>query len=208
VAAVLVVAERRRRLVGSSLTNWTRSRRWWTVLVKYTVHEVGEFEGQEASEVFSLLGWRYYVIIFCDYGCSGLPPIFLITSRAVFIMQNFVQVSLNYSERHSVSPRAFCPLIFGLHFVRGVMSRGIFAANILCDNMSKDILSVCHPSSGAILPISCNIARKSTGWRKKTGQIANILKIPWPNCVEIGELLQYYMLNTVVNFFFKNFIAT
>ena len=37
--------------------------------------------------------------------------------------------------------------------------------------------------------------------------IANILKIPWPNCMEIGELLQYYMLNTVINFLFKNFIA-
>ena len=45
-----------------------------------------------------------------------------------------------------------------------------------------------------------------TGWRKKTGPaylIANILKIPRPNCVEIGELLQYYMLNTVINFSFK-----
>ena len=31
--------------------------------------------------------------------------------------------------------------------------------------------------------------------------IANILKTPWPICVEIGELLQYYMLNTVINFF-------
>ena len=37
--------------------------------------------------------------------------------------------------------------------------------------------------------------------------IANILKTPWPNCVEIGELLQYYILNTVINFLFKNFIA-
>ena len=37
--------------------------------------------------------------------------------------------------------------------------------------------------------------------------IANILKIPWQNCLEIGELLQYYMLNTVINFLFKNFIA-
>ena len=27
------------------------------------------------------------------------------------------------------------------------------------------------------------------------------------NCVEIGELLQYYMLNTVINFLFKSFIA-
>jgi len=39
---------------------------------------------------------------------------------------------------------------------------------------------------------------------QKTGPaylIANILKTPWPNCVEIGELLQYYMLNTVINFF-------
>jgi len=45
---------------------------------------------------------------------------------------------------------------------------------------------------------------------QKTGPpylIANILKIPQPNCVEIGELLQYYMLNTVINFLFKNFIA-
>jgi len=30
---------------------------------------------------------------------------------------------------------------------------------------------------------------------------------PWPNCVEIGELMQYYMLNTVINILFKNFIA-
>ena len=37
--------------------------------------------------------------------------------------------------------------------------------------------------------------------------IANILKIPRPNCVEIGELLQYYMLNIVINFLFKNVIA-
>ena len=40
--------------------------------------------------------------------------------------------------------------------------------------------------------------------RKKTGPaylIANILKTPWPNCVEIGELMQYYMLNTVIIFF-------
>jgi len=36
---------------------------------------------------------------------------------------------------------------------------------------------------------------------------ANILETPWPNCVEIGELLQYYMLNTVINFLFKNLIA-
>ena len=28
-------------------------------------------------------------------------------------------------------------------------------------------------------------------------------EIPWPNCVEIGELLQYYMLNTVINFLFQ-----
>ena len=32
-------------------------------------------------------------------------------------------------------------------------------------------------------------------------------EIPRPNCVEIGELLQYYMLNTVINILFKNFIA-
>ena len=37
--------------------------------------------------------------------------------------------------------------------------------------------------------------------------IANILKIPWPNCMKIGELLQYYVLNRVINFLFKNFIA-
>ena len=46
--------------------------------------------------------------------------------------------------------------------------------------------------------------RAYTGWRKKTGPaylIANIPKTPRPNCVEIGELLQYYMLNTVINFF-------
>ena len=46
---------------------------------------------------------------------------------------------------------------------------------------------------------------------QKTGPsylIANITKTPQPNCVEIGELLQYYMLNAaVIKFLFKNFIA-
>ena len=37
----------------------------------------------------------------------------------------------------------------------------------------------------------------------KSYLIATILK----NCVEIDELLQYYMLNTVINFLFKDFIA-
>ena len=37
--------------------------------------------------------------------------------------------------------------------------------------------------------------------------IANILKTPWPNSVKIGELMQNYMLNTFINFLFKNFIA-
>ena len=34
--------------------------------------------------------------------------------------------------------------------------------------------------------------------------IANVLKTPRLNCVEICELLQYYMLNTVINLLFKN----
>ena len=51
-----------------------------------------------------------------------------------------------------------------------------------------------------------------TGWCKNGANgpsylIANILKTPRPNSVEIGELLQNYMLNTVNNFLFKNFIA-
>ena len=42
------------------------------------------------------------------------------------------------------------------------------------------------------------------GGAKKTGPAyltANIPKTPWPNLVKIGELLRYYMLNTVINFF-------
>ena len=45
-------------------------------------------------------------------------------------------------------------------------------------------------------------------WPKNGATIScKYSEIPWPNCVEIGELLQYYMLNTVFNFLFKNFIA-
>jgi len=48
-----------------------------------------------------------------------------------------------------------------------------------------------------------------TGWRKKTGPPSHCKysEIPWPNCVKIVELLQYYMLNTVINFLFINFIV-
>ena len=47
------------------------------------------------------------------------------------------------------------------------------------------------------------------GGAEKTGPPSHCKysEIPWPNCMEIGELLQYYMLNTVINFLFKNFIA-
>jgi len=41
---------------------------------------------------------------------------------------------------------------------------------------------------------------------QKTGPpylIANILKIPWPNCVEIGERLRYYMLTQSLTFCLK-----
>ena len=49
-----------------------------------------------------------------------------------------------------------------------------------------------------------------TWWPKKTGPacfIANILKTPRPNCVEVGEILQYCMLNAVITFLFKSFVA-
>ena len=50
------------------------------------------------------------------------------------------------------------------------------------------------------------VAQKKRGHRPSY-LIANIPKTLWPNCMEIGGLLQYYMLNTVINFLFKNFIA-
>ena len=54
------------------------------------------------------------------------------------------------------------------------------------------------------------IFRNCTGWRNKnkTGPPSQCKysEIPWLNCMEIGELLQYYMLNTVINILFKNFI--
>ena len=49
-----------------------------------------------------------------------------------------------------------------------------------------------------------------TGWPKKTGPacfIANILKTPRPNCVKVGEFLQYCMPNAVITFLFKSFVA-
>ena len=45
---------------------------------------------------------------------------------------------------------------------------------------------------------------------QKTGSaffIANILKTPRPNCVKVGELLQYCMPNAVITFLFKSFVA-
>ena len=48
------------------------------------------------------------------------------------------------------------------------------------------------------------------GGPQKTGPacfIANILKTLRPNCVKVGELLQYCMLNAVITFLFKSFVA-
>ena len=50
------------------------------------------------------------------------------------------------------------------------------------------------------------VAQK-TGANGPSYLIANILKTLWPNSVEIDGLLQNYMLNTVINYLFKNFIA-
>jgi len=50
------------------------------------------------------------------------------------------------------------------------------------------------------------VAQKN-GANRPSYLIANILKTPLPNSVEIGKLLQNYMLNTVINLLFKNFIA-
>jgi len=52
-------------------------------------------------------------------------------------------------------------------------------------------------------------ADRIKGGAEKTGPPSHCKysEIPRPNCVEIGELLQYYMMNTVINFLFKNFIA-
>ena len=36
---------------------------------------------------------------------------------------------------------------------------------------------------------------------------ANSSETAWPNYVEVGELLQYYRINTVINFLFKEIIA-
>ena len=51
-----------------------------------------------------------------------------------------------------------------------------------------------------------NEHRYIQGGAKKRGHrpsylIAYIPKTPWPNYMEIGGLLQYYMLNTVINIF-------
>ena len=57
------------------------------------------------------------------------------------------------------------------------------------DTTTARRLSACNDNK-------CNsdVIGYSTGWHQKTGPsylIANILKIPWPNCVEIGELLLF-----------------
>ena len=60
---------------------------------------------------------------------------------------------------------------------------------------------------------ACNSHHKPSrpiqGGAKKTGLPSHCKysEIPRPNWVEIGELLQYNMLNTVINFLFKNFIV-
>ena len=62
-------------------------------------------------------------------------------------------------------------------------------------------------------PVVLHFRRRYTGWRKKRGH-----PISYSHCnysensmteywVKIGEFLQYYMLNTVINFLFKNFIT-
>ena len=58
-------------------------------------------------------------------------------------------------------------------------------------------------------PLKVTQGQQLQGGAIKTGPPSHCKysEIPWPNCVEIGELLQYYMLNTVINVLFNNFIA-
>jgi len=61
-----------------------------------------------------------------------------------------------------------------------------------------------HGTESEILKLYLQGGPKKTG---PAGFIANILKTSRPNCVEVGELLQYCMLNAVITFFFKSFVA-
>jgi len=66
-------------------------------------------------------------------------------------------------------------------------------------------LTKCSARQRFVVINRCNTVTLMYRVVQKTGPaylIANILKTLWPNCVEIGGLLQYYMLNTVINFFF------
>ena len=60
------------------------------------------------------------------------------------------------------------------------------------------------PQCGQTLSLSIYRVAQKTG---PACFIANILKTPRPNCVKVGELLQYCMLNAVITFLFKSFVA-
>jgi len=66
---------------------------------------------------------------------------------------------------------------------------------------------ICYLSSW-VLNCTCSLTNVQGGTIKTVPPShCKYSEIPWPNCVEIGERLQYYMLNTVINILFKNFIV-
>jgi len=115
---------------------------------------------------------------------------------------------------HDAQPSIYCLTVWAVVWLR---TKAVFTpGHMLPDTSCIHLLpSTCilywrqnfRPSvAGYKSTVTYRVAQKN-GANGPSYLIANILKTPRPNCVEIGELLQNYMLSTVINFLFKNFIA-
>ena len=138
--------------------------------------------------------------------CWRLPP------RAVRLRTGWQVTPSMVTRRHSRRPLSVVMQIHGGRLTsehRAISARSLSWVAVTIDELSSLhlLIIVIHKHTETIRLMSgCSVVDQHTGWRKKRGHrpsylIANIPKTPWPNCMEIGGLLQYYMLNTVINFF-------
>ena len=96
------------------------------------------------------------------------------------------------------------------NYIQGGAKNGAIIIIIIIKN-EKIRVTLCENAAGALYIVNKMCVdgwRNVQGWNKLSHPIS--LQIfwklhEWPNCEEIGELLQYYMLKTVINFLFKNF---
>ena len=168
-----------------------------------------------------VLGWKVNVRVMVNSNTAWVWTLWVLSSCSfMFLVNTLCNIIVWWLQHGYASHMTVCSVVqltLSILSTTLIASRLIVSASAHTQYQTLTLLYVWR----ALMNCSClsvdvaaetgraptyRVAQKN-GANWPSYLIANILKTPWPNCVEIGKLMQNYMLNTVINFLFRNFIA-